>query len=286
MKKLFLLMTAFAIIAGLAGCAQPTPAANQSSGQAPAPTTPANPLVRMSTTTSVNDAGLLPFLQPYFEKETGYKLEITSAGTGAAIEKGRKGDADLLLVHSKAQEETFVNEGFEEKRVPFMYNFFVIVGPKDDPAGVKNTKTAVDAFKAILAARAKFVTRGDKSGTNTAEMNIWKAAEIDPTGTQWYVNIGGGMGQALTTASEQQAYTLSDKATFLATKTELVIVLGESDDMKNTYSLIAVTPKRFNDTNYEGAMAFITWVTSQRGLDLIAQFGKEKYGQSLFMVIK
>ena len=285
MKKLFLLMIAFAIIAGLAGCAQPTPAANQSSGQAP-PTTPANPLVRMSTTTSVNDAGLLPFLQPYFEKETGYKLEITSAGTGAAIEKGRKGDADLLLVHSKAQEETFVNEGFEEKRVPFMYNFFVIVGPKDDPAGVKNTKTAVDAFKAILAARAKFVTRGDKSGTNTAELNIWKAAAIDPAGQAWYVNIGGGMGQALTTASEQQAYTLSDKATFLATKTELVIVLGESDDMKNTYSLIAVTPKRFNDTNYEGAMAFITWVTSQRGLDLIAQFGKEKYGQSLFMVIK
>ena len=282
MKKLFLLMTALAVIAGLAGCAQPTTA----STQAPVSTTPANPLLRMSTTTSVNDAGLLPYLQPYFEKETGYRLEVTSAGTGAAIEKARKGDADLLLVHSKSQEETFVNEGFDEKRVPFMFNFFVIVGPKDDPAGVKNAKTAAEGFKMIADKGAKFVTRGDKSGTNTAELNIWKAAAIDPAGKEWYVNIGAGMGQALTTASEQQAYTLSDKATFLATKTELEIVLGESEDMKNTYSLIAVTPKRFKDTNFEGAMAFINWVTSQRGLDLIAQFGREKYGQSLFMVLK
>lgn len=284
MKNLFLLMTATAVIAALAGCAQPTPAPTQ----APDAAKPviANPLVRMSTTTSVNDSGLLPFLQPYFEKETGYKLEITSAGTGAAIEKARKGDADLLLVHSKSQEEAFINEGFDEKRVPFMYNFFIIVGPKDDPAGVKNAKTAAEAFKLIADKGAKFVTRGDKSGTNTAELNIWKAAAIDPAGKDWYVNIGAGMGQALTTASEQQAYTLSDKATFLATKTELEIVLGESDDMKNTYSLIAVTPQRFKDTNYEGAMAFINWITSQRGLDLVAQFGKEKYGQSLFMVIK
>ena len=282
MKKLFLLMTALAVIAGLAGCAQPTTA----STQAPVSTTPANPLLRMSTTTSVNDAGLLPYLQPYFEKETGYRLEVTSAGTGAAIEKARKGDADLLLVHSKSQEETFVNEGFDEKRVPFMFNFFVIVGPKDDPAGVKNAKTAAEGFKMIADKGAKFVTRGDKSGTNTAELNIWKAAAIDPAGKEWYVNIGAGMGQALTTASEQQAYTLSDKATFLATKTELEIVLGESEDMKNTYSLIAVTPKRFKDTNFEGAMAFINWVTSPRGLDLIAQFGREKYGQSLFMVLK
>ena len=289
MKKLFLLLTAIAVTTGLAACAQtPTPTQAPQATQPPQPTQKviANPLVRMSTTTSVNDSGLLPYLQPYFEQETGYKLEVTSAGTGAAIEKARKGDADLLLVHSKSQEEAFINEGFDEKRVPFMYNFFVIVGPKDDPAGVKNAKTAADAFKMIADKGAKFVTRGDKSGTNTAELNIWKAASIDPTGKDWYVNIGGGMGQALTVASEQGAYTLSDKATFLATKTDLQIVLGESDDMKNTYSLIAVSPKRFNDTNYEGAMAFIDWATSERGLELISQYGKEKYGEQLFFILK
>ncbi len=133
MKKLFLLMTALAVIAGLVGCAQPTTATTQ----APEATKPVitNPLVRMSTTTSVNDAGLLPFLQPYFEKETGYKLEITSAGTGAAIEKGRKGDADLLLVHSKSQEETYINEGFDEKRLPFMFNFLSSSAPGTTRAG-------------------------------------------------------------------------------------------------------------------------------------------------------
>lgn len=284
MKKLFLIMTAVAVISGLAGCAQPTPAPTQAPEATKSVIT--NPLVRISTTTSVNDTGLMPYVQLFFEKETGFKLEVTSAGTGAAIEKARKGDADLLLVHSKSQEEVFINEGFDEKRVPFMFNFFVIVGPRDDPAGVKSAKTAAEGFKKIADKGAKFITRGDKSGTNTAELNIWKAAAIDPAGQAWYLNIGAGMGQALTTASEQQAYTLSDKATFLATKTELEIVLGESDDMKNTYSLIAVTPKRFKDTNLEGAMAFINWVTSQRGLDLVAQFGRDKYGQALFMVMR
>jgi tungstate transport system substrate-binding protein len=286
MRKLFLLMTAIAVTAGLVACAQ-TPAATQAP-QPVQPTQPVitNPVIRMSTTTSVNDSGLLPYLQPTFEKETGYKLEVTSAGTGAAIEKARKGDADLLLVHSKSLEDVFVNEGFDEKRISFMYNSYVIVGPRDDPAGVKNTKTAAEAFKAIADKGAKFITRGDNSGTNTAEVNIWKATGIDPKGKDWYVNIGAGMGQALTIASEQQAYTLSDKATFLSTKTQLEILLGESADMKNTYSLIAVSLKRFKDTNYEGALAFINWITSARGQKLISQYGVDKYGQQLFFILK
>jgi tungstate transport system substrate-binding protein len=280
MKKTFFVLVACAIIAGLVACGQSTPVETK----APEAAKPVikNPVIRLSTTTSVNDSGLLPYLQPIFEADTGYKLEITSAGTGAAIEKARKGDADLLLVHSKSLEEAYVNEGFDEKRVSFMYNSYVIVGPKEDPAGVKNAKTAGEAFQAIANAGARFITRGDASGTNTAELNIWKAIKVDPKGKEWYTNIGGGMGQALTIASEQQAYTLSDKATFLATKTSLVILLGESTDMKNTYSMIAVTAKRFPDTNIDGAMAFINWMTSAKARDLISKYGVDKYGQQLF----
>ena len=240
--------------------------------------------IRMSTTTSVNDSGLMAYLQPEFEKETGYKLEITSAGTGAAIKKGETGDADILLVHAKSSEEAFIAQGFEEVRVPFMYNFFVIVGPADDPAGVKGSATAADAFKAITAKGATFVTRGDKSGTNTAELKIWKDAGLapDPATDTWYKNIGAGMGQALNTASELQAYTISDKATYLANKGNLEILLEDVADMKNTYSLIAISTKRFAETNIKGAEAFIDWIKTEKARDLIAKFGVDKYGQALF----
>ena len=240
--------------------------------------------IRMSTTTSVNDSGLMAYLQPEFEKETGYKLEITSAGTGAAIKKGETGDADILLVHAKSSEEAFIAQGFEEVRVPFMYNFFVIVGPADDPAGVKGSATAADAFKAIAAKGATFVTRGDKSGTNTAELKIWKDAGLapDPATDTWYKNIGAGMGQALNTASELQAYTISDKATYLANKGNLEILLEDVADMKNTYSLIAISTKRFAETNIKGAEAFIEWIKTEKARDLIAKFGVDKYGQALF----
>lgn len=292
MKKFFVLMVALAMVFASASCAQkaaeaPAPTETPTIALTEAPTTaaPVNPVIRLSTTTSVNDSGLLPYLQPYFETATGYKLEITSAGTGAAIKKAQTGDADVLLVHSKSAEEEYIAEGYGEERVPFMYNYFVIVGPEADPAAVKDTKTAVDAFKAIAAAKAKFITRGDDSGTNKAELKIWTTAEITPEG-DWYVNIGGGMGQALTTADEMGAYTLSDKATFLATKTSLKILLGESDDMKNTYSMIAVTPQRWSDTNYEGAKAFITWMTSKEALDLIDAYGVKEYGEQLFFTMR
>ena len=154
-----------------------------------------NPVVRISTTTSVNDSGLLPYLQPFFEKATGYQWEVTSAGTGAAIKKGETGDADALLVHAKASEEKFIEDGYGVERVPFMYNYFVIVGPENDPAGIKDCATAAEAFKKIADSGQTFVSRGDDSGTNKKELQIWEAAGIAPQG-DWYVNAGAGMGAA------------------------------------------------------------------------------------------
>ena len=253
-----------------------------------AATAPSSDVLRISTTTSVNDSGLLPYLQPYFEEDTGLKMEVTSAGTGAAIKKGETGDADALLVHAKASEEEFVNAGFGVERVPFMYNFFVIVGPENDPAGVANCKTAADAFKAIADSGQKFVSRGDDSGTNKKELQIWEAAGVTPEGQDWYVNVGQGMGATLTQAAELQGYTLSDKGTFLSNdaKNSLKILLGESDDMKNTYSMIAISPEKWPDTNIEGANAFIEWMTGDKASELIAKYGEEEYGEPLFYLIE
>ena len=243
---------------------------------------PENKVIRMSTTTSVNDSGLMAYLQPVFEQETGYTLEITSAGTGAAIEKGRTGDADILLVHSKSQEEAFIGEGFDETRVPFMYNYFVIVGPADDPAGVAGKATAAEAFQAIVDSGSVFVSRGDESGTNTKEKAIWTSINYDPTGQDWYVSTGSGMGATLTVADEMQGYTLSDKATFLAHDNTLSMLLEATDDMKNTYSVIAISTKRFEDTNAAGAQAFIDWLKTDTARSMIADFGVAEYGQPLF----
>lgn len=244
-----------------------------------------NPVIRVSTTTSVNDSGLLPYLQPTFEADTGYKLEITSAGTGAAIAKGTSGDADVLLVHAKSQEETFISSGYGVERIPFMYNYFVVVGPNADPAGVKGTTTASDAFTKIADSNSIFISRGDNSGTNTKETAIWQSTGITPDGQSWYVSAGQGMGACLNIANEQQAYVLSDKATFLKNKSNLSslsILLESADDMKNTYSLIAVSPDKYPDENYEGAQAFIKWMTSDKAQKLITSYGVKDYGEQLF----
>lgn len=288
MKKLLLLMLALALVFAFAACAPAAPAeqpAEQPADQ-PEEVTPApeNPVIRLSTTTSVNDSGLLPYLQPYFEAATGYSLEITSAGTGAAIEKARTGDADALLVHSKSAEEEFIGEGYNEERVPFMYNYFIIAGPVEDPADVADQATAAEAFAAIAAGGYTFISRGDESGTHNAEKKIWAAADIEPAG-DWYNSIGDGMGAALNIANEQQAYLLSDKGTYLAHEDDLVILLERSDEMKNTYSMIAITPDRYADTNYAGALAFIEWMTTDEALGLIAEYGVAEYGEPLFYVL-
>ena len=247
-----------------------------------------NPVVRISTTTSVNDSGLLPYLQPFFEKATGYKWEVTSAGTGAAIKKGETGDADALLVHAKASEEEFVNSGYGVERIPFMYNYFVIVGPEGDPAGIKDCATAAEAFKKIADSGQTFVSRGDDSGTNKKELQIWEAAGVNPDGQDWYVNAGAGMGATLTQAAERQGYTLSDKGTFLSNdaKNSLKILLGESDDMKNTYSMIAISPEKWPDTNADGAKAFIDCMKGDEASKLIAEYGVAEYGEPLFFLIE
>jgi len=282
-KKIIALLigVVFAGMLALAGCS-----GGGSSESAEVPT-PENPVIRISTTTSVNDSGLLPYLQPVFEGETGYQLEITSAGTGAAIKKGETGDADLLLVHAKASEEEFVDAGYGVERIPFMYNYFVIVGPADDPAGIADCATAAEAFEKIAQSGSTFVSRGDDSGTNKKELQIWEAASVDPAGQAWYVNVGDGMGATLTKAAEMQGYTLTDKGTYLSheAKDTLALLLAESEDMKNTYSLIAVNPEKWPDVNAEGAAAFITWMTGEEAANLIANYGVEEYGEPLFFLL-
>ena len=208
MKKLLALLLALVMVLSFAACKGSSDTATTTEAGATTTVTDEkdNMTIRMSTTTSVNDSGLLPYLLPVFEKETGYKVEVQSAGTGAAIQKAVDGNADLILVHAKASEETFISDGYGVERIPFMYNYFVVVGPKDDPAGIKDSETAADAFKKIADAKAKFVSRGDESGTHKAELKIWGETVPDSEKDTWYVSAGQGMGACLTMASEQGAY--------------------------------------------------------------------------------
>ena len=202
--------------------------------------------------------------------------------TGAAIQKAVDRNADLILVHAKASEETFISDGYGVERIPFMYNYFVVVGPKED------CKTAADAFKKIADAKAKFVSRGDESGTHKAELKIWGESVPDSEKDTWYVSAGQGMGTCLTMASEQGAYCLTDKATFLSMKDklDLDIILSEGEDMKNTYSLIECNSEKLDGINTKGAKALIEWMTGDEASALIAEYGKEQYGQPLFFLIE
>ncbi len=294
MKKLLALLMALSLVLSLAACGgntEETTAGEETtvSGEETTVKTPENPVIRMSTTTSVNDSGLLPAILPVFEQKTGYKVEVQSAGTGAAIAKAKDGNADLILVHSKASEEEFVNEGYGVERIPFMYNFFVIVGPKDDPAGIKDCENAAAAFLKIKTSDSKFISRGDESGTHKAELKIWGDKKPDAATDKWYISAGQGMGACLNMANEQNAYCLTDKATFLANKdslSSLDIILAEGEDMKNTYSVIECNPEKLTDINTDGAKALIQWLLSDEADALIAKYGEEQYGQALFTVIE
>ena len=288
LKTILLLISILVLALGITGCGgKATTATATPSASVSATPTVDNPKIRLSTTTSVNDSGLMTYLQPYFEQDTGYKLEITSAGTGAAIEKGKTGDADILLVHAKSSEEDFIKAGYSKERIPFMYNYFIVAGPKEDPAGVKACTTAADAFKKIAGGNYTFISRGDKSGTNTAELNIWKAAALspDPAKDTWYISAGQGMGACLNMAEEKQAYILTDKATFLTNKKTLENLLEKSDDMKNTYSMLIISTDKWPDTNVAGAQAFVDWMTGDKGKQLINSYGVKEYGQQLFFTI-
>ncbi len=278
MKKLLALLLAISMVFCFAACG----------GTEETPDSPENKVIRMSTTTSVNDSGLLGAILPAFEAATGYTVEVQSAGTGAAIQAAKDGNADLILVHAKASEEEFVAEGYGIERIPFMYNYFVVVGPAADAAAIKDSENAAAAFAKIAEAEAKFISRGDESGTHKAELKIWGDNVPDAETASWYINAGQGMGACLTMASEEGAYCLTDKATFLSNKADLdlEILLAEGEDMKNTYSLIECNPEKLTDLNTEGAKALIEWMTGDEASALIAKYGEEEYGSALFYLLE
>jgi tungstate transport system substrate-binding protein len=241
----------------------------------------------LATTTSTQDSGLLDYLLPMFTKETGIGFDVVAVGSGQALQLGKDGNADVLLVHSPAAEKDFMSAGDGIRREDVMYNDFVIVGPASDPAGVKSAESAKDAFTKIAEAKDAFISRGDKSGTNTKELGIWKSAEIDPatTGGDWYISSGQGMGDTLTMAEEKQGYTLSDRATYLTRKQngmDLDILMEGDKALLNPYGVIAVDPAKNPAIQNDLANQFIDWVISVPTQEKIALFGVDKYGQTLF----
>jgi tungstate transport system substrate-binding protein len=237
--------------------------------------------IKMATTTSTENSGLLKVILPQFEAKYGAKLQVISVGSGKAMKLGENGDVDVLLVHARPDEDKFVADGHGVNRRDVMFNDFVLVGPKEDPAQVRGMTEVVAALKKIQAARAPFISRGDDSGTDKMEKSYWQSAAIKPAGA-WYVSAGQGMGEVLTMAAAKQAYTLSDRGTYGAykDKTGLDILVQGDAKMFNPYGVIAVNPKKYPDINYQGAMAFIAWITSAEGQKAIADF--KVNGEQLF----
>ncbi len=242
----------------------------------------------LATTTSTYDSGLLDYILPKFEEESGLTVDVVAVGTGQALAMGASGDADVVLVHARAREDQFVADGNGTQRYDVMYNDFVIVGPEDDPAGIKGLESAAEAFGRIAEAKATFVSRGDDSGTNIKELSIWEAAGLDTDEfDDWYIAAGQGMGAVLTMANELGAYTLSDRATYLARRADeesealTLEILVEGDPLLfNPYGVIPVNPEKHPGVNAEGAQQFVDWLTSVETQELIASY--QRYGQTLF----
>lgn len=276
MRKIITLLSILLLLAVAVGCGPKEPE-----------------VLRLATTTSTADSGLLDAILPVFEKANNARVDVVAVGTGQAIELGEAGDADVILVHARAREDAFVAEGHGTQRYDVMYNDFVIVGPTDDPAGVAGMSSAAEALAAIAAAGAPFASRGDDSGTHTKEMSLWEAAGItpDPTGG-WYNSLGQGMGETLTFANEAGAYTMTDRGTFLSMRDNLpnlVVVVGgdsiaDNADPKllNPYGVIPVNPEKSEAINAELAQKFAEWLTSPEVQTMIGEFGVETFGQPLF----
>ena len=256
---------------GLALCALPAQAADS---------------LRISSTIGPVEAGMLPLLADTFSKKTGIEITMEKAGTGKTLKKAETGEFDLVMVHARKLEDAFCAAGFGIDRRDVMYNDFVILGPKDDPAGIKGMKKVTEAVAKLAAAKVHFVSRGDKSGTHVKEMDIWKAAGIEPSGDWYEVWEGGSKGNKATTlyAEEKQAYTLMDRATWLTLKDKVSLVpLMEADPlMLNLIAVIRVNPEKFPDVHKDAAPKFADWVVSDEAQILIRDFGKDKYGQPLF----
>ena len=242
--------------------------------------------LRIASTTSTQNSGLFEYLLPVFEKRTGIKVDVVAVGTGASIEIGRRGDADVVFVHAKEQELKAVEEGFFVDRHDVMYNDFVVIGPPADPAKIKGMKSAADALKAIAASGSSFVSRGDKSGTHTKELSLWKKTGIRPTGQKWYLEVGQGMEKTQRVADEKRAYTLTDRGTWLATKDkdklDLAVLLEGDPVLFNQYGVMAVNPEMHKHVKYKEAVEFVNWIISKDGQAAVAAF-KDKNGNALFI---
>lgn len=271
----FLLVT-ICLVGSLASCAKPEPT-----------------VLRLATTTSTYDSGLLDAILPDFESRYNARVDVVAVGTGQAIALGENGDADVILVHARAREDAFVESGNGVARYDVMYNDFILVGPPDDPAGIAGMASASDALAAIAAAEAPFASRGDDSGTHTKELALWKAASLEPDPSSgWYLSLGQGMGETLQFASERGAYTLSDRGTFLAQRDNLpglaILVGGDTIDenpdkaMYNPYGVIPVNPATHEGIEADLAKQFAEWLTSVDTQETIGAYGIDKFGQPLF----
>ena len=259
---------------------------------------PVTERIHCASTTSTQNSGLFDYILPIFEKKTGIKVDVVAVGTGAAIEIGKRGDADVVFVHAKEQELKAVEEGYFINRRDVMYNDFVVIGPTNDPAKIKGIKSAAESFKKIAENNYPFVSRGDKSGTHTKELSIWKKTGVNPKGgsrngdkvpltsRKWYLEVGQGMEKTQRIANEKRAYTLTDRGTWLAAKDkdklEMVIVLEGDTALFNQYGVMAVSPEKFKHVKYKEAMEFINWLISKEGQQAVAAF-KDKNGTQLFI---
>jgi len=281
------MLAAVVLVAGACSSGSASPQASAPAPSAAAASPSAGPAgstnLILATTTSLQDSGLLDVLVPAFEKASGYTVKTVAVGTGQALTMGQQGNADVLFVHAPTQEQAFMDAGWGVDRRLVAHNYFWIVGPASDPAGISGMTSAVDAFKKIAASGATFVSRGDSSGTNTKELALWKSAGITPKGS-WYLQSGQGMGATLQIASEKTAYTLTDTATFLSSQANLALeALVKSDSsLINIYSVIAVNPAKWPKVNAAGAKAFEDYVTGSAGQQIIAAFGIDTFGIALF----
>jgi tungstate transport system substrate-binding protein len=250
---------------------------------APRAAAPQERTILLATTTSTQDSGLLDILVPLFEKKTGYTVKTIAVGTGQSLALGARGEADVVLAHAPELERKYVAEGSMVNRRPVMHNDFVLVGPPSDPAGIQETKRAAEALKRIAARQARFVSRGDNSGTHNKELALWKAVVVAPAG-RWYLESGQGMGATLVIASEKDAYTLTDRSTFLAFRTRLRLALLLEGDapLLNPYHVLEVNPTRHPKVNAAGGKAFADFLLSAEAQEVIRTFGVERYGQPLF----
>lgn len=238
----------------------------------------------LATTTSTQDSGLLDVLVPMFRRRAGIEVKVVAVGSGQALQLGRRGDADVILAHSPEAEERFMAEGHGESRRAVMHNDFVLVGPAPDPAALRRKKTAAEAMTVIAASRSPFVSRGDDSGTHRKEKQIWRAAGVEPVG-DWYVQAGAGMAQVLRMASERRAYSLSDRATYLAQKGHLdLAIVAEGDPLlENRYHVIVASPARHPGVRTAEAREFAEFLNSEGARAAISSFGVERYGEPLFV---